>query len=175
MKEYLEGHRTNGLLQSVLHDLKVPEYVAGCKALGLISRLITQPLWSILDDEKVSILDMNCYYASLVDFLQKIQEDIGSFMTGQLLPFGEDTILHKDAIFDILIATSEEYDDKVETILLVIIPAFHQLSLRLFKDHLPGGKWDNFTEDMQRKTAGTVKHNQFSESIFGYLDNLLRL
>ena len=31
----------------VLYDLKVPFFVAGCKALGLISKLITTPLWNL--------------------------------------------------------------------------------------------------------------------------------
>jgi hypothetical protein len=31
---FLESNATNRLLKSVLYDLKVPEYVAGCKALA---------------------------------------------------------------------------------------------------------------------------------------------
>lgn len=46
MIEYLtKTSCTNGLLQSVLHDLQTPFFVSGCKALALISKFITTPLW----------------------------------------------------------------------------------------------------------------------------------
>jgi hypothetical protein len=44
------------LLQSILHDLKIQEYLAGVKALGLISKLLTCPLWHLLEDKFVNIL-----------------------------------------------------------------------------------------------------------------------
>ena len=37
MNQYLEYGASNHLLQFVKRDLKVPEYLAGCKALGLVS------------------------------------------------------------------------------------------------------------------------------------------
>lgn len=44
MLDFLKGHQTNVLLKSVLFDLQVSEFVAGCKSLGLVSKLVTQPL-----------------------------------------------------------------------------------------------------------------------------------
>ena len=44
MNQYLEFDASNCLLQAVKSDLKVPEYLAGCKALGLVSHLIMLPL-----------------------------------------------------------------------------------------------------------------------------------
>jgi hypothetical protein len=45
---------------------------------------------------------------------------------------------------------------------------------KMYANHLPGGKWDDVTPDMRRKASSVQKHNKFSESVFGYLDNLLR-
>ena len=45
----------NQLLRAVLSDVKVPEYQAGCKALGLVAG----PLWYVLESQDISILDMN--------------------------------------------------------------------------------------------------------------------
>ena len=42
-----------------MSDVKVPEYQAGCKALGLINKMITGPLWCVLESQDISILDMN--------------------------------------------------------------------------------------------------------------------
>ena len=45
MTEYLKKTNSmNGLLKSVLKDLEVPFFIAGCKAMCLISKLITTPL-----------------------------------------------------------------------------------------------------------------------------------
>jgi len=44
----------------------------------------------------------------------------------------------------------------------------------MYADHLPGGKWYADTTDMRMKAMSVQKHNKFSESVFGYLDNLLR-
>lgn len=44
---------SNGLLQSVLHDLETPFFISGCKALGLISKYITTPLWRVIENKDV--------------------------------------------------------------------------------------------------------------------------
>ena len=62
---YLEGNNTNALLKAVLEDLKTPKFVAGFKALGLISCLITTPLWSMIEDKTINIVDMNGKYTEL--------------------------------------------------------------------------------------------------------------
>ena len=44
MTKYLttaHGSALNLLLQAVLADLKVPQYLAGCRALGIIDKLVT--------------------------------------------------------------------------------------------------------------------------------------
>ena len=37
----------NRLLRAVLADIQVPEFLAGCKALGLINKIVTGSLWSL--------------------------------------------------------------------------------------------------------------------------------
>lgn len=173
MLDYLKLHQTNGLLQSVYHDLQMPEYVAGCKTLGLISRLVTQPLWCLLEDKSVHIFDMNTFYQQLVDFLNAVPTQMEVFMAGQLLPFGDRTTVHRDALFDHLL-TPYEHDDKVAAVLMVVMPALAQLCQKLFVDHLSGGKWQNVTDASRLKASGSMKHNIYSESVFGYLDQIFR-
>ena len=55
VQEYLQGGHQNRLLQSVKHDINVPEYLAGCKALGLVSELITKPLWGLIENKNVHV------------------------------------------------------------------------------------------------------------------------
>ena len=59
----------NRLLKAVLDDAYCKLYVAGCKALGLIDKHITGPLWRILESN-IHILDLPHYYNKLLLFVQ---------------------------------------------------------------------------------------------------------
>ena len=43
----------NGLLKSVLKDLETPFFIAGCKALGPVSKFITTPLWRVTESKDI--------------------------------------------------------------------------------------------------------------------------
>ena len=58
---------TNLLLRAVSADLSVPELVAGARALALLCKLVITPLWRVLEDRFVSILDMSSVYTSLCE------------------------------------------------------------------------------------------------------------
>lgn len=96
-------------------------------------------------------------------------------MKGEMKVFGDVTVITNDAVLNSL--TREwEHDGKVQVYLSVLFPALSELSKKIFVDHLPGGKWDNVTTDpeIRQKSSSTAKHNKFSESVFGCLDQLLR-
>ena len=57
----------NRLLKAVLEDASNDLYIAGCKALGLIDKFITGPLWRILESD-IHILDLSEYYSSLASW-----------------------------------------------------------------------------------------------------------
>ena len=69
MLQYLfEIHGTlNRLLQAVLSDLKVPSYIAACKALVVIDKIVTGPFWRLLQTSTVSILEMGNVYTKMVN------------------------------------------------------------------------------------------------------------
>ena len=79
----------NGLVKSVLKDQEVPFFIAGCKALGLISKLITTPLWRVIESKKISICMMNDCYHSLLD----------SFIKWELILF-YDILVKKDTVYE---------------------------------------------------------------------------
>ena len=83
----------NSLLKAVAADLAEPVYLAGCKALGLINKLLTGPLWHVLES-KMSILDMNEVYTSMRDQFKVWSEDASSFLEGQTALFDDTTIKH---------------------------------------------------------------------------------
>jgi hypothetical protein len=128
----------NRLTKSVQADLRNPDLLAGCKALGLIGHLITNPLWCIIDDREHSIIQMNEIYQKLLTFFEQAPMQIHEFMIGNFLPFQDKTRVHKGPIYDALIEESP-CDGTTEALLGVIFPAFVKLCTHMFKDHLEGG------------------------------------
>ena len=64
--EFFQSNETmNRLLRSVEADLGVLELLADCKALGLIDKLVTGPLWRVPEDSNVSVIKMSDKYAEM--------------------------------------------------------------------------------------------------------------
>jgi len=172
---FLDGRQNNRLLKSILHDLKCPEFLAGCKALGLISKFVTTPLWSFIEDKSIHVMEMSQHYTSLVESLEYAASHMDEFLEGRILVFGEGTPVNRDSCLDELLKPFE-HDDIVQSLLLVIIPAVVKLCKKLFSDHLQDGKFANVEigSDLYNKTKSVPKHNKFAESIFAYMDCLMK-
>ena len=61
--ESVHGKEANRLLQAILSDLKDPVNIAGCRALGLIDKVVTGPLWRKLVETSASVLQMSSVYS----------------------------------------------------------------------------------------------------------------
>ena len=129
-------------VQSVNQDIEVPEYVAGCKALGLVNKIVTGPLWRVLESD-VSILDMNDRFQTLVTHLDLWALDAADVLSGEAILF-PDFPPSEDVVWQHLIVPSE-LDSLVLVILQTLFHAFSALVARLVDDHLPGGKYDEPT------------------------------
>ena len=112
LKGYLNGDGSNRLLKSVKHDFNVLEYVAGIKALGLVSFLVRTPLWCFIEDKTIHILDSSAYYQEAITFLNESVVNAQDFIEGKRLSFCDEQRLQSDAIFKKLIEPWE-HDDKV--------------------------------------------------------------
>ena len=77
----------NQLLRAVLSDIQVPEYLAGCKALGLVNKIVTGPLWRILETSDISILEMNEYFQMLITHLDLWSLDSTDVLSGNAVIF----------------------------------------------------------------------------------------
>ena len=108
----------NKLLRAVLADIQVPEFLAGCKALGLINKLVTGPLWRVIESKDVSILDMNTRYRHLLECFEKWSSDASDVVSGEAALFSDfrPTV---DAIYDSL-AKPSDLDATVQEILQVV-------------------------------------------------------
>ena len=156
----------NRLLKAVLDDASCKLYVAGCKALGLIDKHITGPLWRILESN-VHILDLPHYYNKLLAFVQQCT-DMNGFMTGECIPFPDKPIT-KDAVWLALVAQSPEYDQLVHQILIACFKTIELLLVRVIDDQAPAVKAATHSQ-----TVSVRKTNTISERDFAQLDRLIR-
>jgi len=159
----------NRLLKAILFDLQVTEYVSGMKALGLISKIVTCPLWCILEDKGVTMADMNAKYLQLVEFLQDAATNTDKFMLGELHVF--ESYVNKDCVYECLIQPNEKFDEACQGQLKIILAALCTLCKKLYKDHLPEGKLCHLDPN---NAKGVPKTSCFAESVFGQLDQLIR-
>ena len=161
----------NRLLQAVLADAKENLYYAGCKALGLMNKFVTSPLWQILESD-IHIFGMNEHYTKLLQFLQKNKLNACEFMTGASIPFTEVEV-NEDDILQELLKPQEDIDSLVQQMLQAIFQALELLVLRMLDNHLKDGKWDKASEDMKQQTKSVRPTNTISERDFALLDRYI--
>ena len=174
MKSFFQSvwQTPNQLFRAVYSDIQVPEYLAGCRALGPINKVVTGPLWRLLESSDISITEMNDYYQILVSRVEEWSVDASKLLHGEAVLYPEFSP-SEDAIWHCLITPSES-DSTTQEILQIIFHAFSVLLARLLSDHLPGGIHDNPCTQLQRETKSVPKTNVISERDFGQLDRLLR-
>ena len=158
----------NKLLKAVLDDANNELYISGCRALGLIDKLITAPLWRILESD----LHISTYFTKLLEFLAECGDDASEFLTGEKVPF-PDTPVNKDDVWASLVVPSPS-DPLVQQILQALFKSLELLAQRMLVDHLPGGKWEGASGSVRNQTKSVTKTNTVSERDFAKLDRLLR-
>ena len=157
----------NLLIQALQADVKVPEFWAGCRALGLVNKFVTGPFWRLLESE-VTITEMNNSYQNMVNHFKEWSEDASSLLTGEARLF-PDIPLKIDNIFDSLLVPDENNTTVLE-ILQALFTAFATLFRRMVADHL-GDTYRDITDD---EIASVPKTNVVSERDFAQLDRLLQ-
>ena len=162
----------NQLLKAVHSDIRVPELLAGCRALGLINKVITDPLWCVLESDNVTILEMNTYFDVLITKLDAWAQDASRLLQGDAELYA-DYPPTKDEIWYRLIANTD-HDATAQELLEVLCNAFSALLSQLVQDHLPGGAHCNPSAELINETKSVSKTNVVSERDFGKLDRLLR-
>ena len=65
LMKFMVYKQTGKLLPSVRANLSNSFYVTGCRALGLIDKIVTGPLWRKLQESFLSILDMGGVYCDM--------------------------------------------------------------------------------------------------------------
>ena len=111
-------------MKAILDDASNELYIAGGKALGLIDKLITGPLWRVMESD-LHILDMSTYYTRLLQFLVNSSQDATEFFTGEAAPFSGVPI-KKDEVWSALVTLSP-LDHIVQQLLQPVLKSVEML------------------------------------------------
>ena len=76
----------NQLLKAVHSDLQIQSYLCGCRALGLINKFVTGPLWRLLESG-THILDLNKHYQNMCSLFFDLSVHASEFMLGNVIFF----------------------------------------------------------------------------------------
>ena len=172
--EFFKSYGTdNPLLKAVLADLNEPIFLAGCKALGLINKLVTGPLWRTLESD-ISILEINKVYTKLRDKFCEWSADSTEILEGANTLFDASCYKQNDPVFLSLLKDDNDVNENTLIILQIIFKAFHLLCEHMLVDHLPGGIHDNDTVAYREETRSVPKTNTISERDFALLDRFIR-
>ncbi|XP_078599248.1 uncharacterized protein LOC144874669 [Branchiostoma floridae x Branchiostoma japonicum] len=163
----------NRLLQAVQRDLSEPVYVAGCLALGVINKIVTAPLWRLIESKK-SILDMSDHFHQLQINFNSWAKDPQSLMAGE--PLFPTVQAKQDAVFKSLF---HEQDEELRTLtcqaLKYIMEEFMEVTDRMLKDYLPGGLFHQPSVKQREQMTSCPTNNTGLERTFALLDRDVRV
>ena len=172
--EFFKTYGTdNPLLKAVLADLNEPVLLAGCKALGLINKLVTGPLWRTLESD-ISILEINNIYTKMRDKFCEWSSDSTEVIEGANTLFDPSCYKQNDPVFLSLLKDDNNINENTLIILQMIFKAFQLLCEHMLVDHLPGGIHDIDTAEYREETKSVPKTNTISERDFALLDRFIR-
>ena len=174
ISEFLKSWGTpNRLLRAILEDVTDDINVAGIKALGLIDKHVTGPLWRILESG-IHIVDVPQYYNKLHQFIRSCTEtNVDTFMTGENVPFDRD-LIKKDDVWHALV-TPSQHDSVAATMLLSIFQSFGLLLDRVLSDHSSVIlAMEENEQNIRSETTTVPTTNTISERDFAKFDRLLR-
>ena len=144
-------------------DLSNTVYLAGIRALRIISKLVTGPYFRIVGATE-SILEMNPHLLQLKLSMERLSKNARPLLEAEPI-FSEELapIVTNDVYFE-LFKTSEDQEFQV---LLVVLE-------RQCDDQLPGGRYCIPSDNLKLQASNVVTSNIISERDFARFDNLLK-
>ena len=169
--ESVHGNHANRLLQAVLADLKNPVYMAGCRALGLIDKVVTGPLWRKLKDPSTSVLKMSHVYSEMKNKFDSWNNDANEFINGEAkLDLADNVDVNE--VWTALTKTSKG-DSITKELLQLLFGSFSITTQRMLIDHLPEGKYHSDDAKLKEEISSVPTTNVAPERDFAVLDRLL--
>ncbi|XP_052088201.1 uncharacterized protein LOC127725313 [Mytilus californianus] len=172
---FAEEHKIdNRLFTAVNADLRILSFQAGARALGIVSKMVTGPMWRFME-ENGHVSELTPLYQQLYDAFKRLSTDASTLMKGEEFIFGEETV-QKDKVFDKLVSPSPQLDNLTQQILELLFSSFKVVCSRQLKDHIEGGKYaTGWSPELLEESATVPRTNVGPERIFSQLDSLIRV
>ena len=74
--------RQNRLISAVTRDIKNTDILVACRALGLVDKVLTGPLWRKIEAKGVSILELSETYTKVYYQLKEWEKDSSDIVSG---------------------------------------------------------------------------------------------
>ena len=160
----------NQLMKAVHADLNVQQFLAGARALGMIDKFVTTPLWKVLEmSEHVSGLTER--YEKMCECFAKWAMDASDLMSGEVQMF-DDVSAPKDDTCQSLIEECE-LDGMTKQIVEMLCASFERKLRVVVEDQLKEGV--NAAENLKKEeTVSVPRTNVACERDFGMLDRMMR-
>lgn len=170
----IHGKQANRLLGSVLKDIENDVFLSGSRALGLVDKVVTGPLWRKLQESGCSVIDMSFTYSKMKEKFDCWSNDSSALIDGSARCL-EDVAVHEDEVWTALIQSNTSTDTLTLELLQLLFCTFSVTIQRLLVDHLPGGIYHDVTDEtLIAEVASVPKTNVSPERDFAILDRLLR-
>ncbi|XP_071124318.1 uncharacterized protein [Mytilus edulis] len=145
---FAEEHKAdNRLFTAVNADLSVLCFQAGARALGIVSKMVTGPMWRFME-ENGHVSELTPLYQQLYDAFTRLSTDASTLMKGEEFIFG----------------------------FRVLFSSFKVVCSRQLKDHIKGDKYaTGWSPELLQESATVPRTNVGPERIFSQLDSLIRV
>ena len=162
----------NNLLRAVQEDLDEIGNIAGCRALGIIDKLVTGPYWRKCETVE-NILDLNPVVEEMQRNCLHWSEDSSTLLFDQKAEFS-DADIHKDNLYDALFQIQNDELDRLILVALEIIMSYCCLTVARQMEEVLCGKLHNPSEELRNEVAMAPTTNSVSERVFGSFDRYMR-
>ncbi|XP_041715557.2 uncharacterized protein LOC121548221 [Coregonus clupeaformis] len=163
----------SSLIKGVAVDLEVPQFKAGFRALGLISKIIIYPLWRALT-LKGNILKMEARYQTLVTKLKEWQEDGRDVVEVNVRLF-DDIEVPKDLVFDRLTMwTDTDFYELTVQIVELLLASCLRVCGKMLSSNPDHCRYVLPTDELRVKLRSMPKKDASLQRDVGLLEHLQR-
>ena len=147
-------------------------YKVGCQAFGLIEKLVSGPLWRIMNKEKC-VLDISKHYQNLLECFEKWAINCTSVLNNKTF-YDNSFVFHDECFESLCTPVSNEVQRMSKECLEIIFSGFPVVS-RMLHVHLKGEKYSAITPELEKETMTVSTTNADPEEDFGMLDRLMQI
>ena len=171
--QYLSSSKSslNYVQSSILEFLQNSIILSILRALGIISKIITEPYWKFAECRGMSALEMGPIYVRLIELLQECGSDATQLLRNNVRLFPGPPV--HGTIYDILFNIQSD-DSAVKEILQIFCRSLCVKCQSLFKEFINDGKYNNPTSEIQRMAESCPTDNICVERLMAKVDSKLK-